>query len=298
MFTRIFNISLAESVVPACFKRSTIVPVPKNASPACLNDYRPVALTSVVMKCFERLIKDFICAFLPPSMDPLQFAYRPNRSTDDAVSQVLHTTLSHLDSQRGGYVRLLFIDYSSAFNTIVPTRLAGKLIELGLNTPLCAWILDFLTARPQVVRVGRHISNPLTLNTGSPQGCVLSPLLYSLYTHDCVARYSSNSIVKFADDTVVVGLISDNDEKAYLEEVAGLTLWCQDNSLLLNVSKTKELIVDFRRAQHLQRTYSPLGINGTTVERVSRYKYLGVHISEDLTWTSYTLHTHHIQTLW
>jgi len=58
------------SLDPSCFKWSTIVPVPKTASPACLNDYQPVALTSVVMKCFERLIKDYICDFLPPSMDP------------------------------------------------------------------------------------------------------------------------------------------------------------------------------------------------------------------------------------
>ena len=286
VLTTIFNLSLAKSVVPTCFKRSTIVPVPKNSSPACMNDYQPVALTSVVMKCFERLIKDYICAFLPRTMDPMQFAYRPNRSTDDAISQVLHTSLSHLDSCRGGYVRLLFIDYSSAFNTIVPTRLTDKLIELGLNTPLCAWILDFLTARPQVVRVGSHTSNTLILNTGSPQGCVLSPLLYSLYTHDCVARFSSNSIIKFADDTVVVGLISENNEKAYLEEVADLSLWCQDNSLLVNVTKTKELIVDFRRAQ--QPTHTPLMMNGTTVERVSSHKYLGVHITEDLTWSSHT----------
>jgi len=98
VFTTIFNLSLAESVIPACFKWSTIAPVPKTASPACLNDYRPVALNSVVMKCFERLIKNYICAFLPPSMDPLQFVYRPNRSTDDAVSQVLQSSLSHVDS--------------------------------------------------------------------------------------------------------------------------------------------------------------------------------------------------------
>jgi len=64
-----------------------------------------------------------------------------------------------------------------------------------------------------------------------------------------VARSSSNITVKFADDTAVVVLISGNDEKAYLEEVANLSLWCQDNSLMLNVSKTKELIVDFRRTQ-------------------------------------------------
>jgi len=88
-----------------------------------------VAITSVVMKYFERLIKDYICAFLCASMDPMQFACRPNRSADDAVSQVIHSSLSHLDSRKGGYVRMLFIDLISAFNTTVPTRLAGKLVE-------------------------------------------------------------------------------------------------------------------------------------------------------------------------
>jgi len=58
-----------------------------------------------------------------------------------------------------------------------------------------------------------------------------------------VAKFSSNTIAKFVDDTVVVGLISSNDVKAYLEEVANPSLWCQDNSLMLNGSKTKELIV-------------------------------------------------------
>ncbi len=113
--------------------------VPKNSKPSCLNDYRPVALTSTVMKVFERLLKKHICSSIPVTLDPLQFAYRPNRSTDDAISQVLHY---------GNYVRLLFIDYSSAFNTIVPTKLAVKLSDLGLNTSLCDWIQDFLTARP------------------------------------------------------------------------------------------------------------------------------------------------------
>jgi len=102
VFTTIFNLSMAESMAPASFKWSTTVPVPKTASPEHLNDDRPVALTSVVMTCFERLIKDYICAFLPPSMDPLQFAYRANRSTDDAVSQLIHSSLSHIDSQKGG----------------------------------------------------------------------------------------------------------------------------------------------------------------------------------------------------
>ena len=92
---------------------------------------------------------------IPETIDPLQFAYHPNRSTDDAISIALHTACSHLD-KRNTYVRMLFIDYSSAFNTIVPSQLITKLRILGLNTSLCNCILDFLTGRPQVVRVGNN----------------------------------------------------------------------------------------------------------------------------------------------
>ncbi|KAI3362875.1 hypothetical protein L3Q82_001924 [Scortum barcoo] len=117
VFADIFNMSLLQSVVPTCFKETIIVPVPKKTKILCLNDYRPVALTSTIMKCFERLVKSFITSSIPDSLDPLQFAYRPNRSTEDAIALTLHTALSHLD-QRDTYVRMLFIDYSSAFNTI------------------------------------------------------------------------------------------------------------------------------------------------------------------------------------
>ncbi len=146
LFTSILNESLATSVVPTSFKIYIIVPVPKNSEPSCLNDYRPVALTSIVMKVFERLLKNHICSSIPVTSDTLQFAYCPNRSTDDAISHVLHFSLKHIDSKNGNYVRLLFIDYSSAFNTIVPIKLADKLTYLGLNSLLCDWIQDFLTS--------------------------------------------------------------------------------------------------------------------------------------------------------
>ena len=286
VFTTIFNMSLSLSVIPSCFKQSIIVPVPKKPKPNCPNDYRPIALTSEVMKCFERLVKNYITSCLPASLDPLQFAYRPNRSTDDAIAYILHTIISHVDKQKGTYVRMLFVDYSSAFNTIIPSILITKLKDLGLAPGLCKWVLNFLTDRSQVVRLGQNISSPLVLNTGAPQGCVLSPLLYSLYTHDCKATFDSNVIVKFADDTAVVGLISNNNEEAYLQEINQLVTWCQGNRLELNVSKTKELIVDFSRKQ--QRNYTPISIAGTEVERVDCFKYLGVHITEDLTWARHT----------
>ncbi|KAK3537002.1 hypothetical protein QTP86_032260 [Hemibagrus guttatus] len=98
------------------------------------------------------------------------------------------------------------------------------------------------------------MSHPHSLSVlGAPQGCVLSPLLYSLYTYDCVATSSSTKIIKFADNTAVVGLIANNDEMAYLEKIKNLETWCQDNSLLLN--------------------------------RVDSFRYLGVHITQDLSWS-------------
>ncbi|KAK2919151.1 hypothetical protein Q8A73_003522 [Channa argus] len=136
VFTDIFNISLSSNVVPTCLKATTIVPVPKKSTVSCLNDYRPVALTPIVIKFFERLVMRHIKTQLPTSLDPMQFAYRPNRSTDDAISTTLHLALTHLDN-KDSYVRMLFIDFSSAFNTIIPQHLIEKLSILGLNTSLC-----------------------------------------------------------------------------------------------------------------------------------------------------------------
>ena len=110
---------------------------------------------------------------------------------------------------------MLFIDFSSAFNTIIPQQLTRKLSLLGLNTSLCNWILDFLTGRPQTVRIGNNTSTTTTVSTGASQGCVLSPLLFTLLTHDCTALHDSTHIIKFADDTTVVGLINKNDESSY-----------------------------------------------------------------------------------
>ncbi|KAL0194426.1 hypothetical protein M9458_012722, partial [Cirrhinus mrigala] len=280
IFTLIFNRSLELCIVPSCFKCSTIIPVPKKPKTTGLNDYRPVALTSVVMKSFERLVLAYLKDITGPLLDPLQFAYPANRSVDDAVNMGLHYILQHLDKP-GTYARILFVDFSSAFNTIITDILQIKLSQLSVPTSICQWITNFRTDRQQLVRLGKLTSGTCTTSTGAPQSCVLSPLLFSLYTNDCTSKDPSVKLLKFADDTTVIGLIRDGDESAYRQEVEQLSLWCSHNNLELNTLKTVEMTVDFRRNTP---ALTPLTIMNSTVAAVDSFKFLGTNISQDLKW--------------
>ncbi len=244
IFTQIFNRPLELCEVPSCFKCSTIIPV---------------------------------------LLDPLQFAYKANRSVDDAVNMGLHFILQHLD-RPGTYVRILFVDFSSAFNTIIPDTLQNKLTQLSIPTSVCQWFTSSLTDRQQLVRLGKCSSSTCTISTGAPQGCVLSPLLFSLYTNDCTSKDPSVKLLKFADDTTLIGLIQDGDESAYRQEVKELAVWCSLNNLELNTLKTVEMIVDFRRNPP---ALPPLTIMNSTVTAVESFRFLDTTISQNLKWDNH-----------
>ena len=176
---------------------------------------------------------------------------------------------------------MLFVDYSSAFNTIIPKRLYHKLLNLNVPCALCDWILDFLTDRPQIVKIGCNISKSIVLSTGCPQGCVISPKLYSLNTYDCCASTDKCCVVKFTDGTTIVGFIDNCDESYYRSQIDFLIKWCNDNNLMLNVNKTKEMVIDFR----LNKTaIQPITINGNVVEIVTSFRFLGTVICNNLSW--------------
>ncbi|MCI4378806.1 hypothetical protein PGIGA_G00220430 [Pangasianodon gigas] len=178
----------------------------------------------------------------------------------------------------------MFFDFSSTFNTIRPALLRTKLLDMQVDAPLVAWIINYLTGRPQYVRLQSHVSDTIVSSTRAPQGTVLSPYLFTLYTSDF--RYYSQSchLQKFSDDSAIVDCISRGQEAEYRNVVDSFVEWCELNHLQLNITKTKELVVDFRRQRNRP---NPISIRGTEVDIVED-KYLGVHIYNKMDWTKNT----------
>ncbi|KAI3362817.1 hypothetical protein L3Q82_001864 [Scortum barcoo] len=242
---RIFNLSLQIGRVPTLWKTSRIVPVPKKNRPSELNDFRPVALTSHLMKTLERLFLSLLRPQVQHAQDRLQFAYQPGVGVEDAILYLLHRAHSHLD-KGSGTVRILFLDFSVQCLQSTPSSplcFRDKLSRMGVDPQLMDWISDYLTGRPQYVGLKDITSDTVVSSTGAPQGTVLAPLLFTLYTSDFCYNSELCHIQKYADDTAIVGCIRDDREEEYRKLVGDFAAWCHTNHLQLNTSKTKELVI-------------------------------------------------------
>ena len=112
------------------------------------------------------------------------------------------------------------------------------MVDLNLNKKLILWIIDFLTHRCQYVKLNNLQSKTIHTNTGAPQGCVISPVLFTIYTNDCFRNDDDVKLLKFADDSTIQGLITDSDV-LYRNHVKSFTDWCDQHFLHLNVKKNQ-----------------------------------------------------------
>jgi hypothetical protein len=154
------------------------------------------------------------------------------------------------------------------------------MLDMGADTGLLLWIYNYLTNRPQYVKLNNHLSEIICTSTGAPQGCVLSPLLFTIYTNDCISNTRNCQIIKYADDTAIIGNIVNDDESSYRKQITEFVEWCDNNFLELNVKKTKELIEDFRK---IKPSTQKIVVKSENVEIVEKYKYLGTVIDDKLT---------------
>ncbi|KAI4898474.1 hypothetical protein NFI96_008605, partial [Prochilodus magdalenae] len=153
------------------------------------------------------------------------------------------------------------------------------------NSPLVSWITDYLTGRPQYVRLKDCTSETVVSSTGAPQGTVLSPFLFTLYTSDFRDNSEMCHMQKFSDDTAIVACVRGGQEAEYRNLVEDFVACCHRNNLLPNTKEAKEMVVDFRRARPLTQ---PVFIEGVEVEMVRTYRYLGLHLDERLDWSANT----------
>ena len=259
VYQHLFQLSI-NSGIPRIWKTAVIVPVPKKTAAKEYNDYRPIALTSVPFKCLERILLKHMLPEIEDNLDPYQFSYRKNKSTEDATLLYNNLVVEHLEN-KNAYVRSVFIDFSSAFNTLKPDIVINKLRTINVSPILCEFILDFLTNREQRVRINDILSSVLSISTGAPQGCVglLSAILFIIYTNELRSRFRNCHLIKYADDTVIVGLISNNDESEYNEQISEVVQWCKVHHLLLN----------------------------SIVEICDNFKYLGITFDCKLKWSNH-----------
>lgn len=300
-FTDLFNSSIACGAYPSIWKRSVIVPLSKCTTPSSPGDTRPVANLPHFAKVFDKIITDQVIEYLEDNslISPYQSGFRSNYSTQSALLNVSEDI--RRGSDKGLLTLLLLFDFKRAFDSINHATLLAKLKSIGFSNDVVLWFHSYLTGRSQAVfGLDGSLSDFLPNTSGVPQGSSPGPVIFLIYINEIVSvlRHCKNSCMLFADDLqIYIQCSPDNIDSAVAalnEDASCILRWSQDNGLLLNVGKTKAMIIGSTQLHmrlDLQRL-EPILVGVTPIPFEDSVKNLGVIFSKTLSWNAHVSRTY------
>ena len=283
--------SYERGVVPSCLKRQYITPIFKKGSRSEAANYRPVALTSNIIKCFERVVRAELVGHLESSgvLNSSQHGFRKNRSCLTQLIDHLDSVLRSLND--GDEVDVIYLDFQKAFDKVDLNILMAKLEKYGVTGKLLSWISSFLCGRVQTVGVDLSLSSFRKVLSGVPQGSVLGPVLFLIYVIDLECSLTFSDSLSFADDTKISNAIRTIMDQANLQaDLCSVVRWAEVNNMVLHDEKFELLSYTLRSSEPLRQLpftagyYSYQTPGGVSLEPSVSVRDLGVILSADGSW--------------
>lgn len=282
--TKIFNSAIRLNYVPTAWKVAEVIMVPKPGKDLNeVSSYRPISLLPLIGKLFEKIIGKRLNSFIERMnlIPSHQFGFRKGHSTIEQIHRITHDIEEAFEKKE--VCSAVFLDISQAFDGVVHTSLIHKLKSI-LPDSYCKLMESYLNDRFFRVKQGNEYSEIYPIYSGVPQGSILGPFLYLLYTYD-LPSYSECTIGTFADDTVIVATGKTNETSTIKLQnaLAKIDSWTEKWGLKLNSSKSVH--VDF--TQKTKTTHKPIFIKGKQVPIADSAKYLGVTLDSKLKWKAH-----------
>ena len=284
--SKLFNLSISHGHFPKLWKQARVVPVPKSTKKSSPSGYRPISLLSILSKILEKHIHSLITNHLHENhpLSDMQWGFQKGKSTVTALLSATHDWLMHLEQKRE--IACVFFDFQKAFDTVPHRRLMERLNQLQLDPYLIQWLGSYLTERQQSVVVNGTSSRTIPVVSGVPQGSVLGPLLFLIYidTIPSLRLSVGTKLSLYADDILLYSVISSPEDYISLQhDIDQIYAWSVDNLMTFNAAKCKCMLISRRRNDHCPSLY----LNSHQLERVECYKYLGLLLSSDLSWSDH-----------